>query len=111
MPEHTQQFNFLTEYLQTLIEELGLTAATDEQKKRYIPILQSQLEERIGLELLPKLNDEGLDTFTQMINKGNSTAEEWSTFWKNSIPHFQDEVERILRDYAQEAKQILDSTK
>lgn len=101
------QFDFLTTYIEDLLTQVGLGALTDEQKKIYVPQFVSQVEERLGIELLPKLNRDHLAEFADLIERTGVTAEEWKTFWYGAIPNFDEEIKGILLQFAQEVRQIM----
>ena len=101
------QFDFLTEYVLELLKQNGLGDLTDEQKKTYLPQLLSQVEERIGLELLPKLSDANMEAFAGLAEKETTTPEEWKAFWYAAIPNFEGELQAILTGFTDEVRGIL----
>jgi len=99
--------DFLTEFVLKILEENSMGDLTAEQKNVYVPRLQAQLEERIGLELLPKLDKEQMENFVELTNRETATPEEWKNFWYNSIPNFEEELQLVLVKFAEEVKKIL----
>lgn len=107
MPEETKlNFNFLTEYVLKLLEENGMGDLSEEQKNIYVPQILGHVEQRLGMELLPKLNDAQMDELARLMNKETS-AQEWSDFWHSNIPTFDDDVEQVLMEFSEKVKNIL----
>lgn len=100
------KFDFLIEYVLALFEENKLNL-TEEQKKLYIPQILGQIELRLGVELLPKLNAAQKEVFVKMTNDPKTTAMDWNKFWKDSVPTFDEDVKNILVKFAEKVKTIL----
>ena len=100
------QFNFLVEYILALLEENNVNL-TEEQKKMYVPQILAQVELRLGLELMPKLNAEQKEEFTNLSNNENATAEQWKNFWESSVPTFEEDVKNVLIKFTERVRQIL----
>ncbi|PIQ96255.1 MAG: hypothetical protein COV67_10535 [Nitrospinae bacterium CG11_big_fil_rev_8_21_14_0_20_56_8] len=99
------QFDILSNFVENLISNVG--DLSDEQKRFYVPQVTTLLEERIGLEMLPKLSEAHMEKYTELLERESTTADEWKTFWEMAIPNFQGEIEKILVDFAKEAKEML----
>lgn len=99
--------NFLNDYVEALLKDLGLEDLSGEQRERYVPQLLRQVQDRIGIELIPKLSDEQLDRFSDLANDAEASNEAWKDFWLSSVPNFDEELERILSEFAKEAREIL----
>jgi len=102
----TSQFDFLTEYVLEILEQNNIQL-TEEQKDLYIPRLLTQVEQRLGLELVPKLTEEQLVSFNSLLEKEHTTSLEWETFWKQALPTLEEDVKGILNIFADEVRQIL----
>lgn len=102
------QTDFLREYIVTLLDESGIaTSFTQEQKDRCTEELISIIQERIGLEFVPKLSDVDLKTFTSMVQNGKTNPKEWKQFWQKAIPSFEEDLKVLLVAFAQELKTLL----
>lgn len=99
--EHT----LLQQYVQKLLEDI-MGELSDEHRKQFVPEVASQLEERVGLMLLPMLSKEQLKDFATLLD-GEPTDEKIVTFWKESIPKFEEELERIVNSFAEDVKQAI----
>jgi len=104
--QQTGSFDFLTSYVLQLLEEHGMGDLTDEQKRFYVPQLLSHVERRIGMALLPRLNDEQTEEFTRLANT-DTTPEQWKAFWYGAFPQFEQEITQILADFSNSVKNIL----
>jgi hypothetical protein len=108
MTEQSQpQFDFLKSFILKLLENNGLGDITEEQREMYVPKLLSQLEQRIGIEMMPKLSEEGLDNFSKLIDDSKTTPEIWQAFWYKSIPNFEEELKTILEAFAVDVNESL----
>ena len=101
------QSNFFIEYVERVLRECGLSYLTSSQKEQYLPQITAFLEERIGLEFLPKLDKEHITMFKQMSKSAQTTAKQWKDFWVDAIPDFDEEMTRLLSAFAATARQKL----
>lgn len=101
------KFDFLEGYVLKLLDDNGLGNLSDEQKGMYVPQLLTLLEERVGLKLLPLLDDKGLDEFNKILEQDSATAETWKNFWYQNIPNFEDHIKDVLMEFADKVEQIL----
>lgn len=99
--------SFFAEYVERVLDNCGLAGLTPAQKQRHIPRITALLEERVGLELLPKLSKDEIERFMEMSDDPATTAGQWKKFWWGAIPHFEDEMARILSQFSAKAKQNL----
>lgn len=96
--------HFLQQYIDNVLAGVGITDLTDDQKNTYYPQLLAQLEERIGLEFMPKLNPEQLGTFTRMMDNMHTSPEDWEAFWRQSVPDFDTHMGKVLQGFADDVK-------
>lgn len=101
------QFDFLSEYINSLFDEIGLGDMNEMQKNVYIPRFTALLEERIGLTILPLLNQDQLTTFGEMLNNSsNVDSAAWSEFWHGAVPDFDNKIAEILKEFAKSAQAL-----
>ena len=102
------QFDFMKEYIEELLlaNDVNLT---EEQKSVYVPQLMTQAEQRLGIELLPKLSKESLEEFNDLIQADDTTDEQWKVFWSGALPTLEDDVKEILLKFTDEARDILNA--
>ena len=110
MTKETKQFDFLAVYIEKVLYENGLDRLSEEQKKIYVPQLTSHLEERIGLEMLPKLSEENLLKFANLAEAEDTSEEDWKNFWYSSISNFEEELKMVLEKFSKSASTILSKT-
>lgn len=106
MTQELPKFDFLIEYVLALLEKNNINL-DEEQKKMYVPQILAQLELRLGLELMTKLNDEQKEEFSKMFEDFNTSSEQWNIFWHKSIPTFDEDVNLVLMAFAEKVKKIL----
>ena len=102
------QFDFLRQFIEQTLDDVGLGGLTESEKEQYLPQLARQLQERIGIVLLPKLNNADLDRFSKLTEEGGS-AGEWQAFWQSAIPNFEEEFKTVLSDFADDVRKIVQS--
>lgn len=59
------------------LEELGLGALPEEQKKPFLEYVYNQLERRVGLELSQGMTDEQLDEFAKIADRVPGAVDEF----------------------------------
>lgn len=102
------QADFLRQYVELLLEESGIAVSfTEKQREGYIVELLSLVEERIGIELVPKLSSQDMETFTDMVKNAAATPREWSDFWHAALSTFEQDLHAILLQFAEEFKTLL----
>lgn len=106
MAGKTPKFDFLIEYVLALLEENNIIL-DDEQKKMYVPQILAQVELRLGLQMLSKLNEGQKKQFSELLDNPKTSPEQWNRFWHDSIPTFDAEVKSVLLAFAEKVKTIM----
>ena len=97
--------NMLQQYVTKMLEQI-MGELSEEHKAQFVPEVASQLEERVGLMLLPLLSQEQLKDFAKLLD-AEPSDEKIVAFWKESIPKFEEELEKIVNSFADEVKQAI----
>lgn len=97
--------DFYTDYILELLK-VNKINLTDEWKNVYVPRLSALLQERVGAEMMPKLNSKQLKKFATLIDS-EVAPEQWRTFWIESVPNFDEELKLVLLRFSEDAKNIL----
>lgn len=100
------QVDFLTDYVVEVLKKNNLNLS-EEQMNMYVPKFLSLLEQRIGLELLPKMDQEKADAFAELVDTPNATPEDWQHFWTMAVPNFEEEIKTILASFATDVERLL----
>lgn len=90
----------------SVLTQLGLGDIGDEERKKYLPRLVHQIEYRLGAALLPLVPDSAAPEFEKLLD-ADADAQTWLDFWKRSLPNFEDEVKKVLANFAKECQTIL----
>jgi len=109
MSSSTSPFSFIDEYVRAVLDAEKITL-TEEQELFYIPRLAAFAEQRLGADMMSKLSDEAVEQFEVLFSSGATTAEEWLAFWQQSIPNFQEEVQKSLSGFSSRVKELLAET-
>ena len=97
------QTSFLAQVAEQILAQ-NFGALSAEQKQQYTPTLVALLEERVGIELLPKLNDAQTEQFVDLVEGAPQTVKEGVP--KAAVPNFEDEMARIVGEVAAEARGV-----
>ncbi len=101
------QQDVLEQFILKLLADNGLGNITDDQRAIYVPKLLSQLEQRIGIELMPKLSEPHLDKFSALIDDTQTTPETWQAFWHEAVPDFEQALQDIMEEFAADVSEQL----
>ncbi len=103
----SSQFDFLSEYVLKVLADNGLANLTEQQRDMYVPGITAQLERRIGYHMMPLLSEENLDRFAALVDNEKATAEEWKSFWYESVADFEGELAKVFEEFAKDVKEML----
>ena len=106
MAEATLSQDPLTQFVSGILDNQNMTLSSD-QKDFYIPQFVEQLEQRIGLELLPKLSEEKQSEFADLLDRDSVSPREVHDFWQDALPTFEQDVKDVMQKFAQTVEQIL----
>ncbi len=106
MAQPEKQFTFLEEYILGVLSQNGLDKLPEELQKFYLPQLMVEAEYRLGLALMPKLNEAQVDEFMSLVEK-EADGKEMMNFWEEAVPNFQDLVKETLLKFSEEVSSIL----
>ncbi len=101
------KFDFLRSFIEGAIEDAGIESLSEETKDQYVPQFVAEAERRIGLALIPKLEESSADELKGLFEVENPDQETVQNFWKTHVPDFDQVVKKTLEDFAVELKQTL----
>lgn len=102
------QFTFLHQYIERLIDESGaFDSLSEDTRAEFIPQFIAEAERRIGLSVLPRLDEAGAQEFATLVQKEGVTPEELSAFWYAKVPDLDMLMQRTLEEFAAEFKQAV----
>lgn len=102
----TAKFTFLEEQILAMLDSNGLSNLSEENKKEFLPQLSAEAEYRLGLALMPLLNEQQGAELVKLIDR-EAGPEELSKFWENAVPNLKEIISNTLADFAEECKTIL----
>jgi hypothetical protein len=102
-----RQFDFLETFIHKVLDDAGFESMTETTRAQFVPMFVAEAERRLGLALLPMLNDAQAKQLAELANDGNTTPENLAQFWQESIPDFTNVVQATLDQFAQEFKKTL----
>ena len=101
------RFDFLTVFIQKMFDQNGFLDMKEETRKQFVPLFTAEAERRLGITLMPMLSEDQTKDLVRIVENEKSTADDLANFWKNSIPNFENVVEKALNDFAVEFKSTL----
>lgn len=106
-PMAKQALSFLENYITEVLQDSGLGKLSEANQRVYVPQLAAEAEYRLGLELIPKLNEEQAKHFSDMVSAEESSPTVWQNFWKQAVPQFDAIVQSVLKKFAEDCRKIL----
>jgi hypothetical protein len=100
-------FDFLRSYVEKVLDDSGFANMPEETRAQYVPQFVAEAERRLGLALLPKLNEASAKELAALGSSESVTSEALQQFWQNNVPDFSDVVQKTLADFAGEMKSTL----
>lgn len=101
------QFDFLKTFIAELLDGSGFASLSEQTRQQYAPQFQAEAERRLGLALLPRLNEKSAEELAELVSNPNTKPEDLREFWLANIPDFNALVENTLRSFADEFRQAL----
>lgn len=99
-------FDFLSTFIEQLFDSEGFASLDEITRQQYIPQFVAEAERRLGLALMPLINDASVEELAKLV-EGSPTGAELNDFWKRSVPEFDDVVKVTLNNFAKEMKDTL----
>lgn len=107
MNEPINQFAFLETFIHQLFDGAGFASTSEATRKQFVPLFTAEAERRLGLALVPLLNEAQAKELSGLLDSGDLNTEAMSAFWRASVPQFNKVVEKTLSDFAVEFKKSL----
>ena len=100
-------FGFLGDFIDEVLRQANFQL-TEEQKDWYVPQLLALVQERMGSVLLDALSEENQKKYDALIEKEETTLEEWKTFWHVAVPDFDEKIKEALKGFVEDFKKGLE---
>ena len=108
METQAQQFDFLRAYIEKIIDESGaFDSLSEDTRDEFIPQFVAEAERRIGIAVMPELNEASAKEFTAMLESESTTADQLQTFWQTNVPELDKIVEITLEAFKKEFMETL----
>src|SRR3989338_4653949 len=101
------QFDFLQTYIERLLDDNDFLNLSEETRAQLIPQFEAEAQRRIGLALLPHLDENAANQLCRLIDDPMVSPEKLRAFWVDAVPEFESIVEETLRDFAIEFRQVI----
>ena len=95
--------DLLTNLVFSTLSNKGFDKLSQEDQDRMLPQFVSALENRLGAELLPSLDEAGAKEFAKLM-EGEPTGEDWYGFWSSHVPDFEEKVKVVIVEFADQLK-------
>lgn len=107
MDQANSQFDFLKDFIEQLFDDSGFAGISEDARKQFVPQFTAEAERRIGLALMPMLNEKQSEELIAIVEDRGADNEALSDFWHRAIPNFDAVVEETLRNFANEFKSLV----
>lgn len=105
------QFDFLESFIHNVLDEAGFEEMTESTRAQFVPMFVAEAERRLGLALLPSLDDNQAKQLADLANDEKTSPEDLAKFWQESVPNFEEIVQGTLDAFAVEFKKTLANVK
>jgi len=107
MKEIFGPFTILIESIDAILTEYDLKI-DERERGQYVLRLSALAQEKIGMELIARMNPEQLTTFNHLLASGKTSAFEWQAFWSKTLSDYEIIIEDTLRDFRDRLYEYLD---
>ena len=106
MDQTNTQQDLVEQFVQELLNSDSFKDMTEETRNQYAPQLVAEAERRIGLAVLPTLDEEGAKEFVRIAENEKTNPEEMVQFLQTHVPDMGGVVQKTLQDFAKEFKKL-----
>jgi len=106
MEESTSQFDFLKMYIEKTLDDAGFDAISEETRAQYVPQFVAEAEKRIGMALMPHLDEPAAADLEKLLATDASVAQV-QQFWQTHVSDFNAVVTKTVEDFVAELKDTL----
>ena len=94
--------NDIERIAQELMEQFGVTKLPEEFQITYKEQMVSQLNRRIGSEIMAKLSEADAKTYVELLGAGPDKQSEAQALLTRALPNLNEIIETAVADYAAE---------
>lgn len=96
----------VTHRLEAVLDRANLHDLTPTERAETLSLLLIELQRRIGLNLLPHLDEDSEKHFKSLVER-KAGSDELTAFFSIRIPDYQERVERIIESFCEECHMSL----
>ena len=100
------QQEFIEVFVDELLNAPEFANITDETRAEYKPQLVAEAERRIGLAVLPLLDEAGAEAFTRILQSEDPAPADMEEFLRTHVPNIDDVMQKTLKRFAEEFKKL-----
>ena len=101
------QFDFLRSYIEQLLDKHGFETLSEETRAQYVPQFVAEAERRLGIALMPHLDESAAKEFESLLTNEDMTTDQLQSFWQTHVPNFESIVKETLENFAKEFAAII----
>lgn len=102
MAQASTQFSFLETMVLEMLRAKGFDRLSPADQEVFLPQFTAEAERRLGVALMPYLNNEAAMAEFNKLAGADTSAGAWFTFWNSRVPKFDEVVKKALEDFANE---------
>ncbi len=97
----------LEEFVIRVLSECGMENLSKENKASFVPQYVAEAQRRVGVALLPLLDEASAKELVELMKQNEEDGEKWWKFWQSKVPNFKEVVAATLEAYATDMKKVL----
>ncbi len=102
MQHVTDTMDFVEQFVRDMLQKSGFGEITEQTEREYIPQLVAEAERRIGLALLPHLDEAGAEEFARIAQSEEPSGQEMFAFMQQHVPNMQQFIQQALEDFSKD---------
>ena len=106
----SQNSAWLDQFVGELFDTHGFDAISEEQRNEFIPQFSAQLQQRLGLAAMKRLDADAQKQLDTLLSDDALEAAMLQTFWQQHIPDYEKMVQEELQVFEKEFVTIMAGT-
>jgi len=97
---------FVEQAVLSVLIQHGFENLNENDQQAFFPQFVAEAERRLGLVVLPRLNEEGAAEFENLL-RTETNPEKWNAFWTKYLPDFNNLMTETLEKFGEEIAAVM----
>ena len=89
-----------------ILSQHGFENLSESDQQAFFPQFVAEAERRLGLAVLPLLDEEAAKEFEKKLHEEES-ADQWYAFWSKYVPNFNELIDDTLEKFGSEVAAVM----